>query len=119
MFGKDAIKLKSHRCGVLGKLFRMLKRHEAKGNLIVTTIDEYKTSKTCSFCQFDNMKIINTKNFKGSGVLVCNKCPKVWQRNVNIANNMMKISEAIWSGEGKPKVFKPKKKYRRNKHSFP
>lgn len=110
MFGKDAVKLKGHRCDVVGKLFRMLKRREVEGTLIVTTIDEYKTSKTCSLCQFDDMKIINTKKFKGSGVLVCNKCPKVWQRDVNAANNMMKISEAIWSGEGRPEVFKPKKK---------
>ncbi|EPB81929.1 hypothetical protein HMPREF1544_11350 [Mucor circinelloides 1006PhL] len=35
MFGKDAVKLKGHRCGVVGKLFRTLKRREAEGRLKV------------------------------------------------------------------------------------
>ncbi|KAI8997611.1 hypothetical protein BDB01DRAFT_893114 [Pilobolus umbonatus] len=45
MFGNDAVKLKGRRCGVVGKLFRTLKRREAEGRLIVTTIDEFKNLK--------------------------------------------------------------------------
>ncbi|KAI8988507.1 hypothetical protein BDF20DRAFT_998923 [Mycotypha africana] len=48
MFEKDVVKLKGQRCGVVGKLFATLKKREAKGQLMVVTIDEFKTSKTCS-----------------------------------------------------------------------
>ncbi|KAI7893655.1 uncharacterized protein EV154DRAFT_479179 [Mucor mucedo] len=49
------------------------------------------------------------RRFKGSGVLCCQKCEKVWQRDVNAARNIMIISKAIWSDEGRPEAFKLKK----------
>ncbi|KAG0967070.1 hypothetical protein G6F25_006440 [Rhizopus arrhizus] len=103
------VKMKGLRCGVIGKLFATLKKREAAGELIVVTIDEFKTSKTCSSCFFDDLKVVKTPGFKGKGVLSCSKCKKVWQRDVNAATNMMTISEAVWMGEGRPEVFKPKK----------
>ncbi|CEP10059.1 hypothetical protein [Parasitella parasitica] len=95
MFGKDLVKLKGLRCGAVGKLFQTLKRREAKGKLIVTTINEFKTSKTCTLCFSDDLSIIKVNNFKGVGVVCCKKCPKVWQRDINAANNMMAIATSI------------------------
>ncbi|KAI8979054.1 hypothetical protein BDF20DRAFT_867392 [Mycotypha africana] len=71
MFGKDAAKLKGQRCGFVGKLFATLKKREAEGQLIVVTIDEFKTSKTCSLCFYDDMQIVDFPKFKGTGVLYC------------------------------------------------
>ncbi|KAI8646659.1 hypothetical protein BD408DRAFT_428655 [Parasitella parasitica] len=109
MFGKDAVKLKGHRCGVVGTLFRTLKRREAEGRLIVTTIDEFKTSKTCNLCLSDGLTIIKTDNFKGVGVVCCHHCKQLWQRDINASNNMMTISKAVWSGQGRPQVFTPER----------
>ncbi|KAI9033688.1 hypothetical protein CLU79DRAFT_724889 [Phycomyces nitens] len=89
MFGKDAVKLKGHRCG------NIKKRREAKGRLIVTTIDEFKTSKTFNLCLSDALTIINTNNFKGVGVVCCHHCKQLWQRDINASNNMMTISKAV------------------------
>ncbi|KAG1139784.1 hypothetical protein G6F37_009494 [Rhizopus arrhizus] len=83
VFGKDMVKMKELRCGVIEKLFAMLKKREAA--------------------------VVKTPDFKGKGVLSCSKCKKVWQRDVNAATNMMTISEAVRMGEGRPEVFKPKK----------
>ncbi|KAG1248749.1 hypothetical protein G6F65_019449 [Rhizopus arrhizus] len=94
------VKMKGLRCGVIGKLFATLKKREAAGELIVVTIDEFKTSKTCSSCFFDDLKVVKTPGFKGKGVLSYSKCKKVWQRDLNAATNMMMISEAVWMGEG-------------------
>ncbi|GAA5815083.1 hypothetical protein MFLAVUS_008589 [Mucor flavus] len=109
MFGKDAVKLKGHRCGVVGKVFGTLERREAEGRLIVTTIDEFKTSKTCNLCLSDGLTIIDTDNFKGIGVVCCHHCKQSWQRDINASNNMMTISKAVWSGQGRPRVFTPER----------
>ncbi|KAL9538006.1 hypothetical protein PS6_011654 [Mucor atramentarius] len=110
MFSKDAVKLKGHRCGVVGTLFRTLKRREVEGRLIVTTINEFKTSKTCNLCLSDGLTIIHTDKFKGVGVVCCHHCKQLWQRDINASNNMMMtISKAVWSGQGRPQVFTPER----------
>ncbi|KAI7864089.1 uncharacterized protein EV154DRAFT_488962 [Mucor mucedo] len=124
MFGKNLVKLK----GMTGVMWRSLKKREAAGELIAITIVEYETSKVYSQSYFDDLKVIKTPGFKGSKVLCCQKCEKVWQRDVNAARNMMIISKAIWLGEGRPEVSKLKKlnnkpnmfslSYRRIKHAF-
>ncbi|KAG1254966.1 hypothetical protein G6F68_010607 [Rhizopus microsporus] len=82
VFGMDMVKLKGFRCGVIGKLFATLKKREAAGELIVVTIDEFKTSKTCSSCFFDDLKVVKTPGFKGKGVLSCSKCKKFgWEKD--------------------------------------
>ncbi|KAG1307128.1 hypothetical protein G6F64_007054 [Rhizopus arrhizus] len=82
VFGKDMIKMKGLQCGVIGKLFATLKKREAAGELIVVTIDEFKTSKTCSSCFFDDLKVVKTPGFKGKGVLSCSKCKKFeWEKD--------------------------------------
>ncbi|KAI8970448.1 hypothetical protein BDF20DRAFT_880433, partial [Mycotypha africana] len=55
------------------------------------------------------MQIVDTPGFKGTGVLHCKQCLKLWQRDINAAINMMTISQAVWSGAGRPDVFKPAK----------
>ncbi|KAI7902696.1 uncharacterized protein BX663DRAFT_510162, partial [Cokeromyces recurvatus] len=60
-------------------------------------------------CFFDKQEVINISGFKGCGVLSCPECGKVWQRDVNAALNMKTISKAVWSGQGRPDIFKPKK----------
>ncbi|EIE76770.1 hypothetical protein RO3G_01474 [Rhizopus delemar RA 99-880] len=87
VFGKDMVKMKGLWCGVIGKLFATLKKRDAAGELIVVTIDEFKTSKTCSSCFFDDLKVAKAPGFKGKGVLSCSKCKKVWQRDVNATTN--------------------------------
>ncbi|KAI8987807.1 hypothetical protein BDF20DRAFT_998371 [Mycotypha africana] len=81
MFGKDVVKLEGQRCGVVGKPFATLKKREAKGQLMVVTIDEFKTSKTCSL------------RFYGYS----------WIQG-------MTLSRAVWYGAGRPDVFMPAKK---------
>ncbi|KAG0787722.1 hypothetical protein G6F19_007506 [Rhizopus arrhizus] len=82
VFGKDMIKMKGLQCGVIGKLFATLKKREAAGELIVVTIDEFKTSKACSSCFFDDLKVVKTPGFKGKGVLSCSKCKKFeWEKD--------------------------------------
>lgn len=44
MFGKDGVKIKGHESGIVGILYRMLKRREARGEAVIVTIDEYRTS---------------------------------------------------------------------------
>lgn len=109
MFGKDNVKIKGLRCGLVGKFYKALKRREAEGGLIVSTINEYNTSKLCSLCH-STLGIVNTKDFKGSGVLACKECQTVWQRDVNASLNMMTISLSIWSNKGRPTEFTPPKK---------
>ncbi|KAI8072172.1 uncharacterized protein B0P05DRAFT_580302 [Gilbertella persicaria] len=97
VFGKDMVKLKNLRCGVVGKLFQTLKKRETAGALIVLTIDEFKTSKTCSSCFYSNLGVVKITHFKGNSVLACQNCNKVWQR------------DAAWMGEGRPEPFKREK----------
>ncbi|KAL1930308.1 hypothetical protein VTP01DRAFT_1462 [Rhizomucor pusillus] len=44
MFGKDRVKIKGHESGIVGILYRILKRREARGEAVIVTIDEYRTS---------------------------------------------------------------------------
>ncbi|KAL0078519.1 hypothetical protein J3Q64DRAFT_1764996 [Phycomyces blakesleeanus] len=97
MFSKDGVKLRGHRCGVVGKLYKVLKKQETEGQLIVITISEFKASKTCSLCFFGDKKIIKQNRLKVLPLYLEN-------------NNMISISKSIWSGEGRPDVFIPKKK---------
>lgn len=51
MFGKDNVPMKGHRPGLVGVLYRMLKRREARGELVVVIIDEYLTSQVTGNCK--------------------------------------------------------------------
>jgi hypothetical protein len=103
VFGKDSVKMKGLRCGVVGILWKALKRREAEGGLLAVTIDEYKTSRLCSKCGTDSLG--GLAHVKGHSVLVCKTCNTLWQRDVNASKNMMLISLSIWKGEGRPKAY--------------
>lgn len=109
MFGKDQVKFKGLRAGIVQKIFNALKRREAEGGWIVVTIDEYNTSQKYSLC-LSQVKIIKSPNFKGFGVLSCNTCKVVWQRDVNACFNMMTISLSVWAERERPAEFKYQKR---------
>jgi hypothetical protein len=82
--------MKGLRCGAAGIMWRCLKKREAAGDLLVVPIDEFKTSKNCCWCETDTLDSVS--GVKGDSVLVCKTCTTLWQRDVNAAKNMMKIS---------------------------
>jgi hypothetical protein len=45
MKGKDSVKIKGHKVGLTGVLYKALKRKEKEGGLLVSYVDEFKTSK--------------------------------------------------------------------------
>lgn len=104
MFNKDIVKLKGIRCGVVGILWRCLKKREAAGDLLVVPIDEYLTSQVCSSCQTRTLE--DHGDVKGKSVLVCKTCNTLWQRDINAAKNMMSISLSVWNGQGRPQIFR-------------
>lgn len=106
MKGKDCVKLKGNRTGVTGILSCKLKEKEKSGDLIVVDIDEYKTSRICNNCGTDSLS--KQKEVKRCSVLFCDSCRTIWQRDVNAAKNMMKISLSVWAGDGRPEVYSRK-----------
>jgi transposase len=105
MFGKDNVRLAKKRCGVVGILWKILRRRERNNECILTTIDEYYTSQVCNTCA-----LLSLKEKRGFKVLTCTKCNAVFDRNINAAKNMMLISLNIWKGDGRPEIYKPKKR---------
>ncbi|CEG65764.1 hypothetical protein RMATCC62417_02477 [Rhizopus microsporus] len=95
MFGKDMVKMKGLRCGAAGVVCRCLKKREASGDLLVVPIDESKTSRNYCWCETDTLDGVN--DVKSNNTL--------WQRDVNVAKNMMKISFVIWKGLGRPEAY--------------
>ncbi|GAA5814925.1 hypothetical protein MFLAVUS_008428 [Mucor flavus] len=68
MFGKDLVKLKGLRCGVVGIMWRCLKKREAAVDLVVVTVDEFKTSRICCRCGTDSLD--DVAHVEGHSVLV-------------------------------------------------
>ena len=104
MFGKDLVKLKGIRCGVVGVMWRCLKKREAAGDLLVVPIDEFRTSRVCNRCVTRTLE--KHPNVKGQSVLVCTTCNTIWQRDVNAAKNMMSISLSVWAGNERPEPYR-------------
>ncbi|KAI9268584.1 hypothetical protein EDC94DRAFT_514539, partial [Helicostylum pulchrum] len=72
IFGKDLVKLKGLRCGIVEILWRCLKKREAAGDLLVVPIDEFKTSRICN--KYSTYSLNAAKYVKGQSVLVCKNC---------------------------------------------
>ncbi|KAI9477838.1 MAG: hypothetical protein EXX96DRAFT_618766 [Benjaminiella poitrasii] len=106
IFGKYLVKLQENKAGVTGVFYRALKRREATGDLIVLTIDEYKTSRICN--RYSNNYLASVTHIKGHGVLVCKTCNTLWQRDINASNNMMPIALSIWKGNSRPQAYSRK-----------
>ncbi|KAL1930641.1 hypothetical protein VTP01DRAFT_10803 [Rhizomucor pusillus] len=106
MFGKDNVPMKGHRPGLVGVLDRMLKRREARGELVVVIIDEYLTSQICHNCQGRSLKNVSTADgVRHHGLQVCKNCGILWNRDTNACKNMFHIATSIWSGNGRPGPF--------------
>ncbi|KAI8967583.1 hypothetical protein BDF20DRAFT_900183, partial [Mycotypha africana] len=58
MFNKSAVHLKGLRTGVVGVLWRALERREAAGDLLVITIDEYLSCRTCNNCRSNTVEAL-------------------------------------------------------------
>ncbi|KAI9275005.1 hypothetical protein EDC94DRAFT_591774, partial [Helicostylum pulchrum] len=82
IFGKDLVKLKGLRCGVVG----------------ILSIDGFKAARICNKRSADSLN--PAKNVKGQSVLVCKNCNTLWQRDVNASKNILSISLSIWKGDG-------------------
>ncbi|KAG2191846.1 hypothetical protein INT46_010558 [Mucor plumbeus] len=93
---------------VTGIFWHALKNREKEGDLLVVTIDEFMTSRTCNLCHEDSLR--KADGVKGHSVLGCQNCKTLWQRDINAAKNMLLISSLIWNGNGRPEIFSPKAK---------
>ncbi|KAI7906106.1 uncharacterized protein BX663DRAFT_415387, partial [Cokeromyces recurvatus] len=85
MFNRDTNKIRTLRCEATGILWRALRRHEAAGQLITITIDEFRTSKVCSKCQ--TLTLIPASPVTRLSVIACSSCHTLWQRNINASRN--------------------------------
>ena len=91
----------------IGKGMRALFR---KNKFEVYLVDEHKTSCKCSKCQGDCEKFLYRENprpfRKGEnlvwGLLKCQSCGGVWNRDRNGASNIYNISESIINGSPRP-----------------
>jgi hypothetical protein len=112
---KKQMKYKEASKGVgMRKLFR-------QNGYKVFLVDEFRTSCMCSSCQNENAKCEkflireNPKPYRSGnilihGLLTCKKCSSVWNRDVNSATNIYKISKNAISGIERPKYLCREKK---------
>ncbi|KAF7721224.1 hypothetical protein EC973_005086, partial [Apophysomyces ossiformis] len=106
MFGKDSVKLKGHRSGVVGKSWKHIKRRERRGELLAVEMDEYLTSQVCNNCNNKDMKKITTADgISFHGILACKHCGVLWQRDINACKNIFSIALSMWVGEGRLQRF--------------
>jgi hypothetical protein len=120
MFGrKNLVHIRGKKNGVVGVLWKALKRKEREGKLVAIPIDEYYTSqvniddcqrkiidfsltllcKVCNGCGRRDLKNVNHR------IVVCKNCQILWQRDINAGKNMYNIAEAIWNGGQRPSQF--------------
>ena len=97
------VKLKGSKYGVTGVLWHALMKREKEGDLLVVTIDDFKTSRICNIYYENSLKKVD--GVKGHTFLGCQNCKTLWQRDINAAKNMLLILSLIWNGNGCPEVF--------------
>jgi ribosomal protein S27AE len=90
MFGKDLGKLKVLCCGVVGILWRCLKRRKAAGGLMVIPLDEFKTSRICSKCGTDSLDSVNQVNdynvlVSKPVIQLAKRCQRCQEHDVNFS----------------------------------
>jgi hypothetical protein len=104
MVGKDLVKLSGLRHGATVVFYRILKKCENEGELLVVpTIDKLKMPRICNICKTGTSdKAFYTHDF---GILVCKTCKTLWQRGVNASKNMMSIAFSICNQDGRPITF--------------
>jgi transposase len=112
---KKQMKYKEASKGVgMRKLFR-------QNGYKIFLVDEFRTSCMCSNCQNENAKCEkflirkNPKPYRSGNILVhglikCKICSNVWNRDVNSATNIYKISNSAINGIERPKYLCREKK---------
>lgn len=93
---------------VKGKGFRTLFR---KAGYKVYLVDEFRTSKKCSACEIgvcskfrwiDNPRPYRDGRILCHGLVKCNTCARLWNRDRNAASNIWKIARNAIKGEARP-----------------
>ncbi|ORE22441.1 hypothetical protein BCV71DRAFT_286484 [Rhizopus microsporus] len=92
IFWKKSMKFKGHRIRVTDVLYRALKRKEAQGDIIVVTVDEFRTSRVCSSC---NQIVFTTSLLNFHNIQSCSGCGLLWKRDINASKNIFKIMDAV------------------------
>jgi hypothetical protein len=109
-------KMKKHHEPTKGKGFRETFR---RAGYKVYLVDEYRTSKKCSNCEKtgdvegiceDVKRVVNPRPWRRAenptvnchGLRKCNYCEKLWNRDVNAANNIWKCADAARKREPRP-----------------
>ena len=79
---------------------RLLRRLFRTAGFIMLLVDEYRTSKTCSFCytrplmpcrRYQNPRHPNLGFIKAYGLLRCTDCGMIWNRDHNAAINILNV----------------------------
>jgi transposase len=106
---------------VKGKGFRSLLR---RGGYMVYLVDEFRTSCQCSHCQHEGAKCVkfrvrldpNTKKSMDErrlglvhGLLVCKTCNRLWNRDVNSAINIARLTREVLDGRERPQYLSRKR----------
>ncbi|KAL1927275.1 hypothetical protein VTP01DRAFT_3904 [Rhizomucor pusillus] len=76
---------------------KILKRREARGKAVIVTIDKYRTSQVCHSCLARSLRNVTTEDsISHHGVLDCQNCGMLWNRDVNASKNMYYIASRVW-----------------------
>jgi transposase len=83
----------------------------------VFLIDEYGTSKRCSACHQHGilekfMEVENPRPWRSGkilchGLLKCQQCKRIWNRDVNAATNIWRIGSEFLAGRNRPDYLQP------------
>lgn len=92
---------------IKGKGFRNLFR---RVGYEVFLVNEFRTSCRCSACEGECKtfcKCVNPRPWKNNiilrhGLVHCEKCNRLWNRDMNAANNIFKVMETAISGRDRP-----------------
>ena len=106
IFWKKSMKFKGHRIRVTDVLYRALKRKEAQGDIIVVTVDEFRTSRVQDYslnillnslqvCSSCNQIVFTTSLLNFHNIQSCSGCGLLWKRDINASKNIFKIMDAV------------------------
>ena len=103
----DQCKHRKFKEPIKGKGFRTLFRKAGYG---VYLVDEFRTSCRCSACGgecktfrvCENPRPYRTGSILRHGLVKCNTCSRLWNRDTNAASNIWKIAMSAIRGDARP-----------------
>jgi len=113
-FGDSSNPMRHHR-PAKRKGYRKVLR---KAGYSVLLVDECRTSKSCALCEDGTCETFKTRKnprpyqekktpiVEVHGLLICQDCSTLWNRDVLASINMVKIAMAASKGEARPERFK-------------